>query len=335
MKAYFWHSAVLLGMAVATIVAQEDLNVDCGLDSVTLRWRAAQSQMDPSLLRLGGCYPGRVSAGEAMFQVELSDCNFRRMVTGDTLMYMNELTYTSAPKAQLKSFSHPVVCSYERPADWAPRIFDPVLFHTYGQGDLVFRMGLMKDDFSGPHLSREYPLGSFIHISAAVEQMVHQPLLLLLEECVATTTPELQSEGPVYPIITNMGCLVASKTSNSKFEPRQETSKIHLSLQAFKFAVGEEVYIHCNLLAWDPSGLDTSKKACHYVKEHGWELLDDPYHSTLCGCCDSSCKSRSKRGNGSGEHGLTRYEPLRPAVIPGRWAAIYHACPDSGVADLI
>ncbi|KAM9428060.1 zona pellucida sperm-binding protein 3-like [Salvelinus alpinus] len=314
MKAYFWHSAVLLGMAVATIVAQDDLKVDCGRDSVTLRWGAAQSQMDTSLLRLGGCYPSSISAGEAMFQVELSDCNFRRLVTGDTLMYMNELTYMSGPKAQLRSFSHPVVCAYERPADWAPRIFDPV-FHTYGQGDLVFHMDLMKDDFSGPHLSREYPLGSFIYISAAVEQMVHQPLLLLLEECVATTTPELQSEGPVHPIITK-GCLVASKTSNSKFEPRQKASEIRLSLQAFKFAVGKEVYIHCNLLAWDPSGLDTRKKACHYVKGHGWVLIDDPYHSTLCGCCDSSCESRKTRGIASGQRGITKNAGLiGPLVV--------------------
>ncbi|XP_064848060.1 zona pellucida sperm-binding protein 3-like [Oncorhynchus masou masou] len=322
MKAYFWHSAVLLGMAVATIVAQDDslvlladLKVDCGRDSVTLRWGAAQSQMDTSLLRLGGCYPNSISAGEAMFQVEFSDCNFSRLVTGDTLMYMNELIYMSGPKSQLKSFSHPVVCAYERPADWAPRIFDPV-FHTYGEGDLVFHMELMKDDFSGPHLSWEYPLGSFIHVSAAVEQMVHQPLLLLLEECVATTTPEQQSEGPVHPIITNKGCLVASKNSNSKFEPRPRTSEIRLSLQAFKFAVGKEVYIHCSLLAWDPSGLDTSKKACHYVEGHGWVLLDDPYHSTLCGCCDSSCEPWKTSGIASGKHGSTQNAVLiGPLVI--------------------
>uniref|UniRef100_A0A8C8CME9 ZP domain-containing protein n=2 Tax=Oncorhynchus tshawytscha TaxID=74940 RepID=A0A8C8CME9_ONCTS len=295
------------------LVLLADLKVDCGRDSVTLRWGAAQSQMDTSLLRLGGCYPSSISAGEAMFQVEFSDCNFSRLVTGDTLMYMNELIYMSGPKAQLKSFSHPVVCAYERPADWAPRMFDPV-FHTYGEGDLVFHMELMKDDFSGPHLSREYPLGSFIHISAAVEQMGHQPLLLLLEECVATTTPELQSEGPVHPIITNKGCLVASK--NSKFEPRQKTSEIRLSLQAFKFAVGKEVYIHCNLLAWDPSGLDTSKKACHYVKGHGWALLDDPYHSTLCGCCDSSCEPWKTSGIASGKHGSTQSAVLiGPLVI--------------------
>lgn len=37
-------------------------------------------------------------------------------------------------------------------------------------------------------------------------------------------------------------CLVDSKRSRSKFEPRQISSEIRLSLQAFRFALGQEVY---------------------------------------------------------------------------------------------
>ncbi|MEQ2183295.1 hypothetical protein GOODEAATRI_031311 [Goodea atripinnis] len=69
-----------------------------------------------------------------------------------------------------------------------------------------------KDDFSGPAESTTFPLGSMIPIMASVEQVTHQPLLVLLEEC---------------------------------------------------------VYIHCTMAAWDPNGLDNTKKACHYVKDHG------------------------------------------------------------------
>ncbi|KAJ8011767.1 hypothetical protein DPEC_G00061680 [Dallia pectoralis] len=300
MASFLFGVIVLVLNVGLAVTVQEDIKVDCGADAVTLRWRAVRTQIDPSLLLLGDCPPSSVSAGEAIFQVELGDCNFKRMVTGDTLMYMNELTFTSAPKAHVKSFSYPVVCAYERPADWGPPIFDPVLLHTFGQGDLVFQMEFKKGDLSGPHLPREYPLGSFIHISASVEQKAHQPLVLFLEECVATTTPELESEGLVHPIITNNGCLVDSRTSNSKFQPRQ-TSELSLTLQAFKFANGDEVYIHCKLLAWNPSDLDTHRKACHYVKGHGWELLDDPYQSTICDCCDSSCKSRKRRGVEAGK----------------------------------
>ena len=47
--------------------------------------------------------------------------------------------------------------------------------------------------------------GSFIPIWAAVEQGDHQPLLLLMDECVAALTAELQPETQVYPIVTNHG----------------------------------------------------------------------------------------------------------------------------------
>lgn len=61
------------------------------------------------------------------------------------------------------------------------------------------------DDFSGPAESTTFPLGSLIPIMATVEQHNHQPLLLLLDECVAAATPDLQSNDEAYAIITNMG----------------------------------------------------------------------------------------------------------------------------------
>lgn len=61
------------------------------------------------------------------------------------------------------------------------------------------------DDFSGPAESTRFPLGSIIPIMASVVQETHQPLLLLLEECVAATTSELYPESTTYPIISNKG----------------------------------------------------------------------------------------------------------------------------------
>ncbi|KAI4796144.1 hypothetical protein KUCAC02_029420 [Chaenocephalus aceratus] len=156
----------------------------------------------------------------------------------------------------------------KRPKDWYATIYDPV-FKTYSLGDLQFNIGLMNDDFSGPAESTRFPLGSIIPIMASVVQETHQPLLLLLDECVAATTPELYPESTMYPIISNKGCLLESVSSRSKFEPRQKSSEIRLSLQTFRFAMGEEVFIHCKLLAWDPNGLDSTKKACHFVEGHG------------------------------------------------------------------
>ncbi|XP_074545080.1 zona pellucida glycoprotein 3f, tandem duplicate 1 [Halichoeres trimaculatus] len=311
--ALFWLCALLLGLAAAMSV-YADMNLDCRPGSVTVVWTESRSHVDTSLFRLGSCFPTRVSAREAVFSVDLNDCNFRRLVTGDKMMYTNDLTYASSPDSLILPFSELVVCVYERPKDWYPLIYDPV-FQTYGEGDLVFHIGLMNDDFSGPAESTNFPLGSIIPIRASVEQKTHQPLLLLLEDCVASTTAELQPESSIYPIVNNKGCLLDSKFSRSKFEPRKESSAIRLSLQAFKFALGEEVFIHCDLLAWDRSFLDHTKKACHYTKDYGWELLDNPANNNLCDCCESSCKSRRTRSTALGKHGILQKAVLGPLTI--------------------
>uniref|UniRef100_G3PRA0 Zona pellucida glycoprotein 3f, tandem duplicate 1 n=1 Tax=Gasterosteus aculeatus TaxID=69293 RepID=G3PRA0_GASAC len=317
MMAFSWQRAVFLSLAAAMLV-YADMKLDCGPDSVTVVWTEGRSQADLSLFRLGSCFPTSFSATQAVFRVDFNDCNFRRLVTGDYLMYSNDLTYGSSD-SKSPSFTHPVVCAFARPKDWYPMIYDPV-FSTVGVGHLVFHIALMNvDDFSGPAESTTFALGSFIPIMASVSQKTHQPLLLLLEECVAATTPELQPDSLVYPIIANKGCLVDSRMSGSKFEPRQKSSELKLSLQAFRFGLGQEVFIHCKLVAWDPNGLDRTKKACYYVKEHGhelsWELLDNYAYSTLCDCCDSDCKSRRTRSIESGTHGVSQKAVLGPLII--------------------
>ncbi|XP_029310025.1 uncharacterized protein LOC115023026 [Cottoperca gobio] len=313
MMAYFLQVAVLLSLAAAMAVYAE-MKLDCRQGFVTLVWTESRSQADTSLFRLGNCFPTSLSTSEAYFNVDLNDCDFRRLVTGDQLMYTNDLTYISSPDSHIVAFTHPVVCAYERPDDWYPMIYNPV-FQTYGLEDLVFNIGLMNGDFSGPAESTSFPLGTLIPIMASVAQKTHQPLLLLLEECVAATTPELQPDSIIYPIISNKGCFVDSMTSRSQFEPRQKSSEIQVSLQAFTFALGEEVFIHCDLLAWDPNGVDNTKKACHYVKGQGWELLDNPDYSALCDCCESSCKSRRTRSVASGKRGVVQKAVLGPLTI--------------------
>lgn len=61
------------------------------------------------------------------------------------------------------------------------------------------------EQLTGVATTNVIPLGSLMPIWAAVEQKSHQPLLLLIEECVAATTPELQLDSQVYPIIGNKG----------------------------------------------------------------------------------------------------------------------------------
>ncbi|XP_013859971.1 zona pellucida glycoprotein 3f, tandem duplicate 1 [Austrofundulus limnaeus] len=313
MMASFWHCVLVSCLLVVSSVVA-DMKLDCRSDHLNLVWTDGTSQTDFSLFRLGSCFPTSFTMKEVIFNVEFGDCSFKKLVTGNELIYTNDLIYTSSPDSNVPPFSLPVVCSFERPKDWYPMIYDPV-FSTYGVEDLVFRLALMNDDFSGPAKSTNFPLGSMIPIMASVEQVAHQPLLLLLEECVAATTADLQSGSDLYPIITNKGCLVDSKISRSTFEPREKSSELMLLLQAFRFALGQEVYIHCSLLAWDPLDLDTTKKACHYVKDHGWELLDNPVYSGLCDCCDSTCKTRKTRSLESGKTGLVQKAVLGPLTI--------------------
>ncbi|KAK7945135.1 hypothetical protein WMY93_000863 [Mugilogobius chulae] len=177
-------------------------------------------------------------------------------------------------------------------------------------------MALLNAELTGIAKSNIIPLGSFMPIWAAVDQKSHQPLLLLMEECVAATTPKLHPDDQVYPLITNKGCLVESQRGNSVFLSRYHSSSIILYLQSFRFGLGQEVYIHCKLVAWDPDLLDTTKKACYYSKtKERWELLDSPERSSICSCCASNCKTRSKRQTDNEPEGLSYRSVVGPVIM--------------------
>uniref|UniRef100_A0A669ETV8 Zona pellucida glycoprotein 3f, tandem duplicate 1 n=1 Tax=Oreochromis niloticus TaxID=8128 RepID=A0A669ETV8_ORENI len=268
-----------------------DMKLDCKGGFVTLVWTDGRSQMDTSLLRLGSCFPTSLTDREAVFTVDFNDCNFRRLVTGKRLIYSNDLTYITPPNSVIPSYIDLIVCEYERPRDWYPLVYEPV-FSTYGLEELVFHIGLMNADFSGPAESTRFPLGSIIAIKASVEQQTHQPLLLLIDECVAATTPELQPESALYPLITNKG----NHARNLNPGKRLQRSGYPFNLLVNRgILLILQVFIHCSLVAWDPNGLGNTKKACNYIKDYGWELIDDPTHSSLCDCCESSCKARKTR----------------------------------------
>ncbi len=70
--------------------------MDCGKNSVSVRWIDVNSQVDPSLLRLGNCPPTQVSVNpqgsEAVFYAEFLTCNIRRLVSVD------HVGFSSAPQ---------------------------------------------------------------------------------------------------------------------------------------------------------------------------------------------------------------------------------------------
>uniref|UniRef100_A0A8C9RK80 Zona pellucida glycoprotein 3f, tandem duplicate 2 n=1 Tax=Scleropages formosus TaxID=113540 RepID=A0A8C9RK80_SCLFO len=277
-KLVFWNVLVKLSLPFPT-----DLNITCEEKSVTVIWKLPNELgVQPSRLFLGKCLPTNFSSGPdgavAMFHVSLTDCHFKRVVCFVVYLFIYLFIFSST--------------FILRPPHWHPHM--PILSSgsAIGFGSLLFYMGIMNENFSGPARSTSFFLGSRIPIWAAVDQQAHMPLAVFIEECVATTTTDIRTASHVYPFITNGGCLVDGKAGSSKFLPRDTKSEIFLSLQAFKLGAGEKVYIHCKITAWDPELLDENRKACNYIKElEGWELLDDPTQSDLCRCCDTSCSS--------------------------------------------
>ncbi|CAB1431498.1 unnamed protein product [Pleuronectes platessa] len=313
---------VIIVAVLAATVADADVKVVCEKDSVKITWRiSAELVPNAARLFLGSCMPTQLSVlptgeGEAHFNYKFADCKFKKLMKGKRLIYQNELTYRPQSKMHPAALIHPIECVYKRPESWIPPFLKPGSGVSEGQGELVVHMALLNAQLTGLAKTNVIPLGSFMPIWAAVEQKSHQPLLLLMEECVAASTPELHPGSPVYPIIANKGCLLESVRGHSLFLPRYHSSALILYLQSFKLGLGEEVYIHCKLVVWDPADLDETKKTCHYVKDsESWELLDDPLQSSLCSCCDSTCKSRSKRGVEWESHSQSHNSVLGPLVI--------------------
>ncbi|XP_037538028.1 zona pellucida sperm-binding protein 3 [Nematolebias whitei] len=320
MGTHFGLGVVILAV-LATALTEPDVKVICAKDSVRVIWRVGP-QFVPHAARffLGSCMPSKwtllpTGEGEARFNYKFSDCRFTKQIKGKHIMYHNELSFRPQGRPKPAVFKHPIKCVYKRSDDWVPKFLNPGSGVSSGQSKLVFHMALLNEQLTGVAKSNVIPLGSFMPIWAAVEQKAHQPLLMLMDECVAATTPELHPDAQVYPIIGNNGCLLDSKRGSSMFLPRYHTSAIILYLQSFKFGLNGEVYIHCNLVVWDSNVLDGQRKACH-VKEHGsWELLDDPSRSSLCNCCDSVCTPRTRRSSEQAHLGTSFNSVLGPIII--------------------
>ncbi|XP_047445724.1 zona pellucida sperm-binding protein 3-like [Mugil cephalus] len=313
---------VIILSVFATTVANAAIQVHCGEGSVAVTWRIS-AEFVPHAARhfLGNCKPSHLEVlptgeGNVLFNYNFADCKFKKRIKGKYLIYQNEMSYRPHARPKPAASVHHIECVYKRPDVWVPPFLNPGSGVSHGHGGLVFHMALLDEQLQGVAKTNVIPLGSFMPIWASVEQMSHQPLLLLMEECVAAPTAEIHSGTQVYPIIGNKGCLFESMRGNAMFLPRYHSSAITLYLQSFKFSLGEEVYIHCKLVAWDPEVLDETKKACHYVKENvRWELLDDPFQSSLCSCCDSTCTSRHRRGLEWDSHSLSHVSVLGPLII--------------------
>ncbi|XP_065140096.1 zona pellucida sperm-binding protein 3 [Paramisgurnus dabryanus] len=304
-----WFSFLL--MLVAPAMAQKDLLIDCRYDTVSISWKPRldlSEKLDSSRALLGNCAPSFLGSDDSLhFYVSLSDCGFHKQVQVRWVRYSTELLYDRGPGLPL--ISQTVQCVHDLPvgevngadeevngadeevngADEEVNGADEEV--NGADEEVVFSMELMNNEFSGPASSLSFKLGSSIPIRAEVQSP--GPLWIFLDRCVMATGSDIRFNSKVHPIVSNSGCLMESKEGNSTFLPRREPSEMRLYIEAFKFALGENIFLHCDLTAWDIHSSKVDGKACHYVKErHRWELLDNPPQSYLCSCCESTCKWR-------------------------------------------
>lgn len=75
--------------------------------------RLSSAQASIAVTSGGWCVKIR-PAGSVVFSTVLPPCLSLSQVTGDLMLYTNDLTYISSDQSHILPFSHPVVCAYER-----------------------------------------------------------------------------------------------------------------------------------------------------------------------------------------------------------------------------
>ncbi|KAK3527195.1 hypothetical protein QTP86_014615, partial [Hemibagrus guttatus] len=282
-------------MAVVVNPGLDRSVIDCSAnEAITIHWRPELNwahKLDISKAHLGSCPPSSISMEQDMllFSVWLHDCGFRRLVNEGKVTYTNVLTYSL--DAGLSPITELVECVY----DLNSTDMDSM------NNDLVFTLELMNSDFNAPAPSTTFTIGTKIPIRAEVKQQEFTPVQIYLQRCMLANTPDLAQNSQLHTLITDAGCLTESKEGNATFLARQEPSEIHLYFQAFRFALGEQIFLHCDISTGALQHFSVDEKACQYLDDQSrWELLDDPAQSYICSCCESlTCMNRNNFESGA------------------------------------
>lgn len=241
------------------------------------------------------------------FQTELQGCNSTMTMTEDALVYSFSLIYAPTPIENtyiLKTNRAEVVvqCLYVRKhyvSSGALRpTWTPFASSVLAKQHLRFSLRLMTEDWQAQRASSVYFLSDVMHIEAAVLQGHHVPLRVYVDSCVATVTPDPESE-PRYPFIRNHGCFSDAKLTGAKsyFMQKSQEDKLHFQLKAFRFHQDHRnsLYITCRLKATSVSvPVDAQHKACSYLTEaNRWVASGGD--NKVCDCCESSCSLQRRR----------------------------------------
>ncbi|XP_056425643.1 zona pellucida sperm-binding protein 3-like [Hyla sarda] len=279
------------------------ISVQCNEDSMVVTVKrdfyGNGKLVKPSDLSLGSCPPGAQTTDPVVvFQNDLQDCGNILEMTPDLLIYNSALRYTpttssNVPIIRSNSAVVPIQCLYPRHGNVSSNAIKPtwIPFSTTVTSEerLAFSFRLMTADWSAPSPSLVFQLGDMFYIEASLETQNHAPMILFVDSCVATITPDVAST-PRYEIISNYGCLVdgTEEDSSSVFvSPRPQADKLRFMVDAFRFNnnAASLIYITCSLRAAAINKTpDPVNKACSYNKaSSSWSPVEGP--SGICQCC--------------------------------------------------
>ncbi|KAJ1080129.1 hypothetical protein NDU88_000350 [Pleurodeles waltl] len=258
--------------------------------------------VEPGNLRLGAgfCASKSVGPNTVTFQIALQDCGNTLQVTPTQLVYSSILTYNPTPSGSTVIIrSNPVSvliqCIYPRNGNVSSNPIRPTWIPFSStvsiESNLVFSLRLMNNDWSAERTNTTFQLGEAFHIEASVNTGSHMAMRVLVDSCVATLTPDKNSS-PRYDIITNSGCLVDGKLTDSSstfISPRSQLNKLQFKVDSFIF-IGDArsfIFITCNLKAVDASVAPSAEnKACSYSRAvSSWSPVEGS--SGICSCCDT------------------------------------------------
>ncbi|XP_073479110.1 zona pellucida sperm-binding protein 3-like [Aquarana catesbeiana] len=285
-----------------TVSSSSPISVQCEEDSmvvsVMMDFYGNGKLVKPSDLTLGtqGCKPNTQSANDVIFQISLQDCGNTVQMVQDWVIYATNLTYrptSSIPIIRTNSAVVPIMCYYYRHANVSSKAIEPtwVPFSSTVSLEerLSFSLRLMTENWSGPRSSPIYQLGDILYIEASVDTQNHVGLILFIDQCVATISPDPTS-APSYDIIANNGCLIdgmQDDSSSAFITPRVEPDKLQFTVDAFRFLGNDAslIYITCYLRAASTTQVpDAMNKACSYSKAtKSWSTVEGP--SSICQCC--------------------------------------------------
>ncbi|XP_072496373.1 zona pellucida sperm-binding protein 3 [Notamacropus eugenii] len=259
-----------------------------------------------------GCRPATLQedAQVVTFEVGLHECGSVVQVTPDGLIYRTSLFYHPRPVGNFtilrtNQVEVPIECHYPRWGNVSSRDIQPtwVPFRSTiaSEQKLGFSLRLMNDDWSAESTSAQFQLGDKAHLQAEVHTGSHVALRLFVDRCVATLSPDKNSE-PRHGIIDHHGCLVDGLSdSSSAFQaPRPKPDTLQFTVDVFHFVNDSRklIYITCLLrVTATDQAPDQINKACSFNKSiNSWFPVEGP--PDICRCCntkDCGHLNRSRR----------------------------------------